>query len=177
MLDEPATLLPATSPLAKAMYTRIRPVVPWRVWPSCEIRALCQLTADGLALECHFRGFGPLHDQQAAEAVRAAGVELVLLSPLAPSASAAYKTRARRDMLLYLLLPLLFAIPMVGGLWTRAMPTTVLAFAADVVGLVVFQIMLGRRRTEAGLGRFAVDLPVPGHPALSRRALEEKAGP
>ena len=156
--------LPAASPFSQEVFRRIRPGIPRERWPVEPITVTFAADASGLFLRASFDedDLGPAHTRQATLTLAHAGVELVVLSPFATLAAAVTRAKRWRDAFLYLAVPLLFAIPLMGALSAPLMMPAAGLFAAGVLALVLTQAQLTRRRLAITNARCVAEIPVPG---------------
>lgn len=154
--------LPPTSTFSKEVYKRVRPHVPRANWPPETVRAAFTAATDGAALRAEFDDFPDDYARIAARAVREAGGELVMMSPLAPAVAAVVQARWWRDTCLLAFVPLMFAIPLMAALGDLAMRLSVVVFTIDSLVLAFSWVVLGMRRSALAGERFAADIPAPG---------------
>lgn len=152
----------ADSPFSQEVFKRIRPSIPRERWPTEPLRATFTPLPDGLALAASFDDLPPSYGQVAGRLVLQAGVDLVVKSPVARLAAGVVRAKRWRDAFLYFAVPLLFAIPLMGSLSSKAMYPAGLAFAANCVALLACQLQLTRRRVALHGSRFVAEIPVPG---------------
>lgn len=150
------------SGFSRAVFKVVRPHIPRGAWPPDAVPGVFRPAGDGLRLDASFEGLPAAYAALAARLVAGAGVELVLASPVAAKAARAFRVRRWRDAFLYAVVPLLFAIPLLGGLGDRAMRLTVIAFCVDVAALVAAHAALLGRRAELADTRFVAEIPAPG---------------
>jgi uncharacterized membrane protein YhaH (DUF805 family) len=154
----------AGSPFSQEVFRRLRPVIPRERWPTGAMTITFTADSSGLFLLGNFDG-DDLPPSYAATAVRVlaqAGVDLVVLSPFAAIASGAMQAKRWRDVFMYMLAPLLFAIPLLGALAEKLMFGAAALFGADILALVFAQIIVTQRRMAMVNGRFVAEIPVPG---------------
>lgn len=154
--------LPPESPFSRTVFKLIRPHIPRERWPADSVRASFTPAGDGVWLDAEFEGFPSAHAALARQLVRDARVDLVLQSPAAWPATRVARTKRWRDFSLYALVPLLFAIPLMGALSGSAMKGALLLFCLDVLGLVSLQVNLARLRAFMAAARFVAHIPAPG---------------
>lgn len=154
--------LPPESVFSRAVFKLIRPHIPRERWPVDSVRARFACTGDGLWLDVELDGFSHANARLAADLVRQAGVELVLLSPAAGFAAAVVRVKRWRDFSLFTFLPLLFTIPLAGGFSEAAMTMAAAACGLNSLALLTLQIALLRRRAAMAEARFVAHIPAPG---------------
>lgn len=154
--------LPPESTFSRAVFKLIRPHIPRDRWPSDSVRVMLEPAGDGLWLDAKFDGFPPAYAALAAQLVREARVDLVLQSPAAWQAAAVARTKRWRDFAMFAFVPLLFAIPLMAPLSDSAMRLALLLCGVDVVGLVLLQGVLAKRRAAMATARFIANVPAPG---------------
>ncbi len=161
-MTTPLLLLPPHSPFSKEIYKRVRPRIPRHFWPPESVRVSFQPSPDGLFLDAVFEGLPAAYAKVAAATIRETGSALVLESPAATLAAMVFKARRRRDIALFCILPLLFAVPLLGHFNPIWMRPAIALFVADVVALAFLHVALIQRRANLAAGRFLADIPVPG---------------
>lgn len=154
----------AASPFSQEIFRRIRPGIPRERWP---IEAMTvSFTADpsGLFLRASFDGsdLPASYAQQAMQVIAHAGVDLVAQSPFATMAAAVIRAKRWRDMFLFLAVPLLFGIPLAGAALDRLMMPAAGLFLVDLLGLILLQLQLTRRKIAIANARCVAEIPVPG---------------
>lgn len=154
--------LPPHSPFCKHVYDLIRPHIPRSEWPADSLSAVFTAGPDGRFLVVAFEGLSARFTEVAAQAVSAAGFGLVLQSPMAYSASQLYRALRWRNVCLYAIVPLLFAIPLMGAIGGTAMRAAAFLFAGDLAGFFLTHSTVLRRRAHLAEARFSADIPVPG---------------
>lgn len=152
----------AETPFSQEVFKRIRPSIPRERWPTEPLRATFTPLADGMGFQASFDDLPPAYAQVASRLVLQAGVDLVIKSPVARLAGGVVRAKRWRDAFLYFVVPLLFAIPLMGALSGNAMYPAALTFAADLAALSFAQLQLTRRRMVLADSRFVAEIPVPG---------------
>lgn len=154
----------ASSPFSQEVFRRIRPGIPRERWPLDPMTVTFTAAASGLYLKADFGNddFPAPYLEQARQTIMRAGVDLVVLSPFATLARGVTRAKRWRDSFLYMAVPLLFAIPLMGSLLDRLMPPTAALFGADLLALAFTQIQLSRRRAAIARARCVAEIPVPG---------------
>ncbi|AVM75144.1 hypothetical protein [Magnetospirillum gryphiswaldense] len=152
------------SSFSQEVFRRIRPVIPRERWPLDAMSVTFTSDPSGLFLRASFdeSDLPASYAQQAVNAIAHAGVDLVVKSPFAGMAAAVIRAARWRDVFLYLAVPLLFAIPLMGALLDRLMMPVAGLFGADILALALVQMQLTRRRMAIANARCVAEIPVPG---------------
>ncbi len=161
MTDEHVHLSP-DSAFSRAVYKEIRPAIPRMQWPAERVAASFVAAGNGAYLEGTFEDFTAGYAKVAALKIRTAGFEMVMASPVAAMASAVFRVLRWRNIFLFAVLPLLFAIPLMASLEATAMRFATLLFAGDLLALIVSHGNLLLRRNALSAMRFTVEIPAPG---------------
>lgn len=153
-----------SSPFAQEIFRRIRPFIPKERWPANRLSISFTADPSGLFLRAWIEpgDFPHSYADTAVRVIAQAGVDLVVVSPFARVAKAVMVAKRWRDAFLYLALPLLFAIPLMGSLADTLMPLCGFLFVMDLALLAVAQTALGRRRTAIATARVIAEIPLPG---------------
>ena len=155
-------LLPVHSPFSKAVYKEIRPGIPHQFWPADAVVATFTPAASGLYLDAQFLNLPRPQALLAAQLVAQAGFVLVRESPAALLAAASFRLQRLRNIALFAIVPLLFAIPLMNALSPMAMRLAAGVFVIDALALLAFQTQLLRCRARLATGRFRAEIPAPG---------------
>lgn len=159
---EGGPILEPSSAFSKEVFKTIRPQIPRVAWPPEIVSALFLPKADGSGLVAEFEDFSGEHARHASQLVLARGAELILLSPARQALIDMYAVKRWRDVCLYSLLPLLFAILVVQALVPQLSRNMLVPFVLDCVALAVFHTMLSSRRSQLENTRFIARIPTPG---------------
>lgn len=153
-----------SSRFSQEVFRRIRPQIPRERWPTDRLSIAFTADPSGLFLRAWIEpgDFPHSYADIAVRAIAQAGVELVVVSPFARVAKAVMAAKRWRDAFLYMGLPLLFAIPLMGSLAQPLMMLCTVLFAADLGLLLVAQVALSRRRATIATARVVADIPLPG---------------
>lgn len=155
-------LLSVGSPFSQEVFKRIRPSIPRDRWPNEALRATFTPVADGMALQANIDGLPTAYAQAATRIILQAGLDMVVKSPVAFLAAGVVRAKRWRDVFMFAAVPLLFAIPLMSSLASSAMAPASALFGANLVALLLSQIVLIRRRLALGDARFVAEIPVPG---------------
>ncbi len=168
------TSLPPHSPFSAAVFQLLRSRIPRGDWPeNGDMQIPFHSARDGLWLEARFGEYLPKKAANLAEElIRGAGVDLVLLSPMAARSVATFKIRRWRDAALFALLPLMFAIPLMAALAQEAMTVAAVLFILDAAALLSAQLRLSAARKALGQDGFIAHIPVPGLTVIVHNPLE-----
>lgn len=157
------TILPPNSHFSQEIFKLIRPKIPNEAWPVGQpVVCLFMPIPSGMALVAEFEHLPAGYKKQAEQTIMAKGVSLVKDSPAAIPANTMFKAKRWRDIFMFALLPLVFAIPIVDGLFNNADHIVTLIAGLDLVGLVLAQIRLGQTQTALVEARFIAQIPTPG---------------
>lgn len=153
-----------SSPFSQEVFRRIRPHIPRERWPTDRLSIAFTADPSGLFLRAWIEpgDFPHSYADVAVRAVAQAGVDLVVVSPFARIAKAVVAAKRWRDTFLYMGLPLLFAIPLMGSLAQRLMMLCGVLFLTDLGALVMAQVTLSRRRSMIANARVVAEIPLPG---------------
>ena len=155
-------ILPSNSAFSMEVFKIIRPGIPNQAWPVGQpVVGLFLPIPSGLGLVAEFEHLFGSHKKQAEQAVLAHGFELMKHSPAAYQANQVFKAKRWRDACMFALLPLLFAIPIVDGLFSSADHLMMLISAADFCGFVAMQLRLGSAQKTLVESRFIAHIPTP----------------
>ena len=154
----------AASPFSQEVFRRLRPRIPRERWPIEPMTVTFTADSSGLFLKASFddADLGANYTQQAVQVIAHAGGDLVVQSPFATLAAGVMRAKRWRDVFLFLAVPLLFAIPLMGALLDRLMMPATVLFAIDVTALALTQVQLTRRRIAIANARCIAEIPVPG---------------
>lgn len=153
----------AASPFSQEVFRRIRPGIPRERWPLDAMTVTFTADPSGLFLRANFDDdLPPNYATQAVQVIAHAGVDLVVQSPFATLARAVTLAKRWRDACLYLAVPLMFAIPLMGALADKAMIPAAGLFGADLIALALTQLQLTRCRLTLTNARCVAEIPVPG---------------
>jgi len=156
--------LSAASPFSQEVFRLIRPHIPRERWPSNALPVTFTADASGLFLLANFDddGLPAASRKVAVQVIAHAGVELVVKSPFALLAASVMRAKRWRDAFLFLAVPLLFAIPLLGALSGQLMIPATGLFAADLLALALTHAQVTHRRVALADARCVADIPVPG---------------
>ncbi len=167
--EEPAplwqggTILPPNSHFSMEVFKIIRPGIPQHGWPVGQpVTGLFLPLPNGMGLQVEFDHLSGDHRRHAEYAVLEQGAALVMDSPAARPAVIVYKTKSWRDVALYALLPLLFAIPIVDGLNSNLNHLTIGASILNFIVLIAAQLKLSSAQKKLAEARFIAHIPTPG---------------
>jgi len=156
------TILQPNSYFSQEVFKLIRPGIPSHGWPVGQpVTGLFTPIPSGMGLMAEFEHLSHDHRIHAEQTILEKGVSLVLASPAAHEAYAVFKVKRWRDTLLFGLLPLLFAIPVIDGLFPKATHAVMMITVADLVGLVAAQLRLGQVQKILTESRFIAHIPTP----------------
>ena len=157
------TILPPNSHFSQEIFKLIRPGIPNQAWPVGQpVIGLFMPIPSGMGLVAEFEHLPAGYKKQAERVVFAKGVSLVKDSPAAIAANTMFKAKRWRDIFMFALLPLVFAIPIADGLFENADHIATLIAGLDLAGLVLSQIRLGQAQTALVEARFIAQIPTPG---------------
>ena len=156
--------LSAASSFSQEVFRLIRPHIPRDHWPANALPVTFTADSSGLFLLANFDDDGlPIASRKVAiQVIAHAGVDLVVKSPFARLAAATMRAKRWRDAFLFLAVPLLFAIPLLGALAGQLMIPTAGLFVADLLALIMAQLQVSHRRAALADARCVADIPVPG---------------
>ena len=155
-------ILSPDSPFSREIFKLIRPGVPHQSWPVAQpLIGLFMPIPSGMALVAEFEYLTGPAKKYAEQAILSKGVALVKESPAAYQANLMFKAKRWRDICMFALLPLIFAIPIVDGLFEPADHAVMLIAAADFIGLIAAQLNLGRAQDALVESRFIAHIPTP----------------
>lgn len=167
--DEPVELwhggeiLQPNSFFSQEVFKVIRPGIPTHGWPVGQpVTGLFMPLPSGMGLTAEFEHLSHDHRKHAEQAVLDKGVSLVLCSPAARAAYAVFQSKRWRDLFMYGLLPMVFAIPIIDGLFPKATHAIMMAAVTDFIGLVAMQLRLGQLQKTLAESRFIAHIPTPG---------------
>jgi len=156
-------ILQPSSHFSREVFNVLRTVVPRHSWPVGQpIVGLFLPIPSGMGLMAEFEHLSGESKKHAEQAVLDKGVSLVLESPAAPQAVAVFRAKRWRDIGMYALLPLLFAIPIVDGLFPNGGHATILIAVADFAVLVASQLRMSQAQKALVESRFIAHIPTPG---------------
>ncbi|MCA1908077.1 MAG: hypothetical protein LDL39_06930 [Magnetospirillum sp.] len=156
--------LSVASPFSQEVFRLIRPHIPRERWPTAALPVTFTADVSGLFLLASFDddGLPAASRKVAVQVIAHAGVELVVKSPFALLAAATMRAKRWRDAFMFLAVPLLFAIPLLGALSGQLMIPATGLFAADLLALILAQVQLTHRRMALAEARCVAEIPVPG---------------
>ena len=155
-------ILPPNSHFSQEVFKTIRPGVPDQAWPVGQpVVGLFLPIPSGLALMAEFENLHGGYKKQAEQMVLAKGLSLVRSSPAAAAANAVFKSKRWRDIFMYSLLPLVFAIPIVDGLFANADHLAMALSGLDFIAFAASQLRLMQARQTLVESRFIAHIPTP----------------
>ena len=159
---EGGPILDPSSAFSKEVFKTIRPHIPRVAWPAEVVSALFLPKSDGSGLIAEFEDLGGEHARRATRLVLERGAELILLSPARQAMIDMFAVKRWRDVCLYSLLPLLFAILVAQALIPQLSRAMLIPFFLDGLTLIGSHIVLSQRRTKLANTRFIAKIPTPG---------------
>lgn len=154
----------AASPFSQEVFRRIRPGIPRERWPVEAMTVSFSADASGLFLRASFdnNDLPTSYANQAAMVIAQAGVDLVAQSPFASMARGIIHAKRWRDAFLFMAVPLLFMVPLLGAVGAQLMMPAAGLFAIDLFALVLAQVHFIRCRVAMVNARCIAEIPVPG---------------
>lgn len=150
------------SAFSKEIFKTIRPQIPRRDWPENPITALFLPLPDGSGLVAEFESFPSNEAKVASQLILARGPELVLKSPAKRALIDMYRSKSWRDVCLYSLLPMLFAVIMLNAVSAHLSRLTATPLILDLCAIIALHFRLGVFRSRLENARFIARIPTPG---------------
>jgi uncharacterized membrane protein YhaH (DUF805 family) len=146
-------VLPPNSEFSKMVFKILRPGIPVAGWPMG--------VPSGTAMVVNFEEMTGDYKKYAEYTVYKKSGSLIMASPAAGAAIAVLQAKRLRDICLYSLLPLLFAIPISYGLAPKISTLITIVSVVDAAALIATQLILLKCQKTLANSKFIAHIPTP----------------